>query len=45
MLRPFALEYKPARCKHLKFGLPFVPPFPAIPSLANGQEWSLPCLF
>nr|DAQ63286.1 MAG TPA: hypothetical protein [Caudoviricetes sp.] len=22
MLRPLALEYNPARCKHLKFGLP-----------------------
>ena len=45
MLRPLALEYNLERCKHLKFGLPFAPPFPAIPSLVNGQEWCLPLLF
>nr|DAG34529.1 MAG TPA: hypothetical protein [Caudoviricetes sp.]DAO96431.1 MAG TPA: hypothetical protein [Caudoviricetes sp.] len=28
----------------MKFGLPFAPPFPAIPSLVNGQEWCLPFL-
>ena len=38
-------EYKPARCKHLKFGLPFAHPFPSIPSLVNGQEWCLPFSF
>nr|DAL09208.1 MAG TPA_asm: hypothetical protein [Caudoviricetes sp.] len=36
MLRPLALEYNPARCKHLKFCLPFA----SVPSDSIAGQWS-----